>query len=1204
MRSKHDSAPRLGFLLAFLQPLIAGITTESPRLAAETTTAQTAVGRGAAEPVSPASWYGEGVRPSEKRSPEEELAGFHLPEGFVAELIASEPEIAKPLNMAFDSKGKLWLTQTVEYPYPAKEGAIARDGVKTIEDTDGDGTFDRITTFADGLNVPIGILPYQQGAIVFSIPNILYLKDTDNDGVCDQRDVILGTFDTTRDTHGMVNALRRGDDGWIYACHGFNNQSVVKGRDGHEVKLTSGNTFRFRADGSRVELFTSGQVNPFGMSVDRYGNRITADCHSKPLTMLFPGACYPSFGRPDDGLGFFPSMMNHSHGSTAISGVALYDAAAFPDTYRDQIYSGNVMTSRINRDRIERNGCTLIAHEIEDFLTSDDPWFRPVDIQLGPDGALYVADFYNRIIGHYEVPLDHPGRDRDSGRIWRIRHRDIPQTSLHVGNQQFPLESLLGELTHDNISRRQLALDALTDIALNNEASQESLVTVAVNRLRSDHMLDQVGSLWFLHRLQRLRAEHLIPILQNAQPLVQSHALRAVFESSSIQEQNIDPLLLSEIRRSLHNESAEVRSWAAMALSRLGTPEDAKLLVSLIANHSADDPMLRARLRIALRDLIARHIDSLEELNHKALPTSEKLVYREILLGIHLPQVVQPIIEDLVQAKSIRESLPWIRHAVKYADESQLTQLIETLQTRYSDHERESDISPRELFNELQQATTGRSAPAMNAWVERFVMETLDAVQQAADKGQLPIIWTTNGNQAWNQERRNAKDQQNEFQYRSSLTLGESYTGVMRSDDFIANNNLSFWVVGHNGLPGQADLHLNKIRLVDSSTGAILLEAYPPRSDVAESVQWDLSAWNGKSVRIEVIDNHAGSAYAWIALGRFSLLELNHSQKDDDWNAALALIAERKIDSALAPLQRLANTPSMTPAYRLMAHRCLAGLANDNAKETAIALVLQFANQRAAQEHCLTIEASSVDQQNKKTAYKEVVKKLAVTLPHRGQIELARRLASHREVTPWLIEAWEDGWLSSSLLQDKSIETSLESTLSDEYRGRLDQIRQTIPTIDPETVAFTQTILATTTPGDITRGEGLFGKQCAICHQLGGVGSLIGPQLDGVGARGRERLLEDILFPDRNVDKAFRTVSLLMEDGSVRVGLLRSETPASIELVNNTGKTLTINATEVSSRRINGRSLMPDGHREALGTAGMVDLLTFLEAKASQKSSQ
>src|SRR5690606_34299912 len=127
------------------------------------------------------------------------------------------------------------------------------------------------------------------------------------------------------------------------------------------------------------------------------------------------GAYYPSFGKPHDGLGYGPEMMTHSHGSTGIAGVVYYAADAFPAEYRETVFIGNPITGKINHDRLEAHGSTYRALEQPDFLSCDDPWFRPVDLQLAPDGSLYIADFYNRIIGHYEVPLNHPLRDRERG---------------------------------------------------------------------------------------------------------------------------------------------------------------------------------------------------------------------------------------------------------------------------------------------------------------------------------------------------------------------------------------------------------------------------------------------------------------------------------------------------------------------------------------------------------------------------------------------------------------------------------------------------------------------------------------------------------------------------------------------------------------------------------------------------------------------
>ncbi|MGI8966994.1 MAG: PVC-type heme-binding CxxCH protein, partial [Limisphaerales bacterium] len=355
--------------------------------------------------LSAAEPFAEIIRKTEPLTSEEEQKKFHLPPGFEIELVASEPEISKPMNIAFDAKGRLWLTQSREYPFPVlpveKKG---RDEIKILENFSANGRAQKVTTFAGGLNIPLGIYPYKNGAIAFSIPNIYFFQDTDGDGRADQQELLLGRFGYEKDTHGLTSNFRRGYDGWIYADHGFNNDSTLTGKNGHSIKMNSGNCYRFKPDGARVEQFSWGQVNPFGLMFDPLGDLWSADCHSAPVYLLLRGAYYPSFGKPHDGLGFGPAIITHSHGSTAIAGMVFYAAENFPKEFRGNTFIGNVMTCRINRDSYSEHGSTRIAKEEPDFLTSDDPWFRPVDIQLEPDGAIYVADFYNRIIGRYEVP--------------------------------------------------------------------------------------------------------------------------------------------------------------------------------------------------------------------------------------------------------------------------------------------------------------------------------------------------------------------------------------------------------------------------------------------------------------------------------------------------------------------------------------------------------------------------------------------------------------------------------------------------------------------------------------------------------------------------------------------------------------------------------------------------------------------------------
>ena len=172
------------------------------------------------------------VAPSEALSPAEEAAGFQLPKGLKATLVASDPAIYKPMNIAFDDRGRLWVTDTLEYPYPAAEGKKPRDTVKILEDFDpATGKARKVTVFADGLNIPIGLLPLPSGkttrALVFDIGHLRLLEDTDNDGKADKSTVILSGYGF-RDTHGMTNAFTWGFDGTIHATHGFANESQVK----------------------------------------------------------------------------------------------------------------------------------------------------------------------------------------------------------------------------------------------------------------------------------------------------------------------------------------------------------------------------------------------------------------------------------------------------------------------------------------------------------------------------------------------------------------------------------------------------------------------------------------------------------------------------------------------------------------------------------------------------------------------------------------------------------------------------------------------------------------------------------------------------------------------------------------------------------------------------------------------------------------
>lgn len=518
--------------------------------------------------------YAEHVRTTAFQSPEEEMADFILPPGFEVTLFASEPDITKPINMAFDDKGRLWVTQSSEYPIKAGPGE-ASDRISILEDTDGDGKADKITHFADDLNIPIGIIPVKDGAIGYSIPNVYRFYDMDGDGKSEKREVLLGEFEH-RDTHGMVNNLFRGLDGWIHASHGFSNISTVAGSDGEAVTMTSGNTFRFRMDGSRIEKTTDGRINPFGSDLDDWGYHYSADCHTLPIYQLIWGGNYSQWGKKDPNMGFAPDMMDYGLNSTALSGLVYYTDNQFPEEYQNSFYSGDVVTCRISRSIMDFTGTTPKATRKRDFLVSKDPWFRPVDIKIGPDGAMYVADFYNRIIGHYEVPLDHPDRDRISGRIWKITYK---------GNQRKPtdwskasLKETIEGMGNEILHLRMAATDALIDY--HGKSAIEELNGLVGQSKTSSQQL--VQALWALYRLDALSQAQLKDALSHEDPLIRVHAFRILANYTNWDNEQVSWALTG-----LDDPDPHVKRAAAEGIVRHPDPRFYRPLVTL---HEAADP--------------------------------------------------------------------------------------------------------------------------------------------------------------------------------------------------------------------------------------------------------------------------------------------------------------------------------------------------------------------------------------------------------------------------------------------------------------------------------------------------------------------------------------------------------------------------------------------------------------------------------------
>ena len=636
--------------------------------------------------------FQEHIRTTEARTPEAERLGFKLPEGFEIQLFAAEPDIGKPLNIAFDAQGRLWVTQSHEYPFPAEPGEGV-DRLSVLEDTDGDGRADRFTHYEDTLNIPIGVLPLADATLAYSIPHLYRFRDTAGDTQADRSQVLLGPFGH-QDTHGMVNNLTRGYDGWVHACHGFTNTSAIAGTDGDSITMVSGNTFRFQSDGSRVEQTTFGQVNPFGLAYDEWGYLYATDCHTSPLYQLIRGADYPHFGKKETGIGFAPDTKPHGAESTALSGLAYYAATQFPEAYRHNFYIGDVVTCRIHRNSFTFQGSTPVATAEEDLLKSDDPWFRPVDIKLGPDGALYVADFYNSIIGHYEVPLDHPQRDKVRGRIWRITYRGSNQEAA-PNLATASVATLIATLEHDNLTVRMTAANQLTD-RVGREAARPltELMRQSATGARS-----RVLALWVLHRLGSLDEAMIREAATQADPTVRTHMMRILREMDTA-DQMYYPLVV----KALDDKNPHVRRAAVEAIANHPSTKTVEHLLAQVERIPNSDSHYQYTVRLMLRNLLQDET-RLAPVAARSWGPAATETLADVLTGVDSEAAGRFLFAYLQTAEKRGGSRKW-QHAARFVPAHQLADVVKLAhrQTKQA-----TDQEPA-VFQAVQEGVAQRGA--------------------------------------------------------------------------------------------------------------------------------------------------------------------------------------------------------------------------------------------------------------------------------------------------------------------------------------------------------------------------------------------------------------------------------------------------------------------------------------------------------------
>lgn len=369
--------------------------------------------------------------------PAAQMAALHVAEGFEINLFASDPMIDPPIQMAWDERGRLFVATSASYPQPVP-GQAANDKIFILEDTDGDGQADRSILFADSLLTPTGVLPGDGGVYVANSTEILHLRDTDGDGRADRRRVVLSGFGAD-DTHHLIHRFLWGPDGLFYLNQAVYIYSHIETPWGVR-RLRQGGIWQFEPSTLKLNVLARGMWNSWGYDFDRWGQSFATDgAGGEGVYFIFPHAAYrPAYGAERTLTGLNPQQPK-------LSGLAFISGRHFPDSLSGQLVTSDFRANRVKRFALTEDGSGFLSEEQEDLIWTDHVAFRPVDVNVGPDGALYLADWYNPIIQHGEVDFRDPRRDHKHGRIWRITAKGQPpleSPALHDASAEDLLAAL------------------------------------------------------------------------------------------------------------------------------------------------------------------------------------------------------------------------------------------------------------------------------------------------------------------------------------------------------------------------------------------------------------------------------------------------------------------------------------------------------------------------------------------------------------------------------------------------------------------------------------------------------------------------------------------------------------------------------------------------------------------------------------------
>ena len=536
--------------------------------------------------------------------PPDALKSFKIAEGLEMKLLASEPAVRQPLDLTWDHRGRLWVVQYLQYPFPAGLKVVkydqylravfdkvpppppnhfpGADKVSVLEDTDGDGTYDKIKDVLTGLNIVSSVLIGRGGIWVLNPPYLLFYPDANGDDVPDADPTVHLSGFGLEDTHSVANNLEWGPDGWIYGANGSTTTGTINSASTKNVHFKGQMIWRYHPETKVFEIYAEGGGNTFSLEIDSAGRLFsgTNGGNTRGMHYVQGGYAEKNWGKHGPltnpyAFGYYKHMLHEGFPERFSQTFAIYEGGAFPPPYEGMVISADALHNRVLASRLLRDTSTYRTVDLPPVVTTDDRWFRPVDLEVGPDGAVYMADWYDSRLSHVD-PRDN--WHKESGRIYRLQAKGSqPLAPFDLAKLSGP--ELVARLKHPNKWQRRHALLLLGD-------RRDPALLPELRRLANDpenpHALD---ALWALNLSGQFDDEAAARALAHKDPNVRRWGVRLLGDRNQVSKS----LAGSLAALGQTEPDRDVRSQLASSARRLPAADALAIVRSLLARTEDQD---------------------------------------------------------------------------------------------------------------------------------------------------------------------------------------------------------------------------------------------------------------------------------------------------------------------------------------------------------------------------------------------------------------------------------------------------------------------------------------------------------------------------------------------------------------------------------------------------------------------------------------